>query len=94
MSRFTETEIRFLLGAPSVENYGGDVVSGHFEDMRKKGCPEHLFNRVVEDRARRLKGKRLQEFRNLTSGATVPTVQATPQAEQKLVSQIEAEKLF
>ena len=92
--QFSEKEIRFLLGSPTVEMYGGEVVGGHFEDMRAKGCPEHIFNRVLESRARKA-GSKFIEFRKRNNpGASTKEFETARATGGSLESEITASKLF
>jgi len=86
----SEPEIKFLLGSQLVEYATADNGSRRslspMTDIRELGCPSHVFERVLEDRARRL-GSRFAEFRNRQR-----TEAAAPQGD--LESRIEAAKLF
>jgi hypothetical protein len=61
--QFTEKELRFLFGTKTSELGTGELVPGHWEDMRERGCPEALFLKIATDRARR-SGKSFAEFRS------------------------------
>lgn len=75
---FTENEVRFLARAH------GRLVP--IADIRQLGCPEAIFNRILEDRARKL-GNVFTEFRaGIKSTATA--------TEANLAAEIAANKLF
>jgi hypothetical protein len=68
---FTSEEVRFLLGTHPVERAvhdGREVLSGG-ADLRALGCPERLFLRVLEGRARKI-GNKFAEFRAAQRPAT------------------------
>ena len=75
---FTENEVRFLSNA-----------HGRLQpivDVRKLGCPESVFNRILEDRAKKL-GNTFTEFRATHS-------QPSTAEETSLAAEIAANKLF
>ena len=75
---FTENEVRFLSNAhPRLQ----PII-----DMRKLGCPESVFNRILDDRAKKL-GNAFTEFR--ASHNEPPTAE-----EANLAAEIAANKLF
>jgi hypothetical protein len=80
--KFSEAEIRFLLQSHRLENATVSRSLATAVDLRSLGCPERIFNRVLEDRARRL-GAKFTEFRS------------QPKApETDLDSRVQAAKLF
>lgn len=78
--KFTDNEVRFLLAAHAVEHAAGTTRPlGAAVDLREIGCPEPIFNRLLEERARRL-GNKFIEFRaahNVTSGDALFTLIAS-----------------
>lgn len=102
MSKFSEPEIRFLLGAHTVERAVGNAINvKHFlspilNDPRDIGMPEHMFDRILEDRADRL-GNKFAEFRAHQRGASAPGgyhLTKTKDDADSLAAQIESTKLF
>jgi hypothetical protein len=87
--RFTEAEVRFLIG----EHYapgGQREVLRPITDTRKLGCPEPLFFKVLEQRAKKL-GKSLAEFR-AQMGAAPRCPNCSPQGD--LAGQVQGTRLF
>jgi hypothetical protein len=85
--KFDEAEIRFLLQPHGIETANGRTRElRSMVDLRTLGCPAHLLERVLEDRARKL-GNKFTEFRNQQAAPV-----ATPQP--SLVDQVAAAKLF
>lgn len=75
--QFTEAEVRFLLSEHPIETATGCGPRRlpPAADLRELGCPEPIFARVLDSRARRL-GRRFSEFRAAhatpsTSGLTL-----------------------
>jgi hypothetical protein len=61
--QFNEKEIRFLMTSQQVENsIGGNRRPAEAVDLREIGCPPQIFNRILEQRARKL-GNKFAEFR-------------------------------
>jgi len=91
---FTDAEIRFLMQSHPVEH----ATTGRSQtrempataDLRQIGCPEKIFFRVLEDRARRL-GSKFTEFR---AAQRAVSAQVAPSPGSSLESEIQAAKLF
>jgi len=82
---FSEPEIQFLMQSHKVET--ADKVNrclAAVSDLRNLGCPASVFNRVLEDRARKL-GSRFVEWRNRRGETTPP---------DDLSQRIQGSKLF
>lgn len=62
--KFTPEEMRFLMQPRVVENAarGGKEPLNKIVDMRELGCPEPIFERTLERRAKKL-GRVFAEFR-------------------------------
>lgn len=72
---YNEAEIKFLMTAShQVENASGNRMLRDTVDLRAIGCPERMFNRLLEQRARKA-GSRFAEFRSQNQ-LTVPTVKS------------------
>jgi len=82
---FTENEVRFILGIHEIETATCiRTVLGPANDLRSLGCPTRIFERILEQRAKKL-GNKFAEFRAanpISTGTTTPALQA------------ESEKLF
>jgi hypothetical protein len=68
---YTASEVGFLLGAHPLElavANGRDVLPADC-DLRALGCPERIFHRILEQRARKL-GNTFTEFRATQRPAT------------------------
>ncbi len=87
--QFTELEVRFLIGEHHTPGGEREVLRG-IVDTRKLGCPEHLFFKVLEQRARKL-GKSFAEFRAQVAAPHCPN--CSPR-QDGLASQVQAVKLF
>lgn len=97
METFSEKEIAFLtthhVETIETATLGRTVIRQRrimeeVRDLRQLGCPQSLFFRVLEQRAKQL-GRAWVEFRNSQrSAAPVPT------GESDLASAVEAAKLF
>jgi hypothetical protein len=60
---YSEAEIAFLTQSHRVETADRRSRTMPFvTDLRQIGCPPHIFNRILEDRARRL-GRAFAEWR-------------------------------
>jgi hypothetical protein len=81
---FSESEINFLM-QKHVETAAGNRTLKPVQDLREMGCPLPIFNRILEDRARKL-GNKFAEFRSSNKPSTL--------ADAPLDSQIEAVKLW
>jgi hypothetical protein len=87
---FTEKEIQFLIGRHKVETADKGrqrALGAPMSDLREIGCPDKIFNRMLEDRAWKL-GPLWFEFRNRQRA-----LQAAAPADD-LASRVEASKLF
>jgi hypothetical protein len=82
---FSESEVRFLLGVHALETASGTRFIKEGQDLAQLGCPERIFQRVLEDRARRL-GSKFTQFRAAQGHGSAPAVD--------LDQSIEASKLF
>jgi len=86
--KFSESEIRFLIQSHPIETATGrrEVLLTPAVDLRTIGCPAHIFEAVLECRARKL-GNKFVEFRSqqvsLAKIASSPTL-----------AELEAERLF
>ncbi len=60
--KFTEAEVRFLIGEHRLETATCGRGLRAAVDMRELGCPAAIFEKILEDRARRL-GTKFTEFR-------------------------------
>lgn len=75
--QFTEKEIQFLIRPHKTETaHLGCRALSAAQDLRTLGCPAAIFNRVLEDRARRL-GTKFVEFRNEQHVEQTQSVPAT-----------------
>jgi len=82
---FSEPEIQFLMQSHKVET--ADRINRSLAavaDLRTLGCPASIFDRVLEDRARKL-GSRFVEWRNRRSETKPP---------DDLAQRVEGSKLF
>ena len=86
---YTEQEIAFLMQPQRTANAER---SSHplaaSVDIRTLGCPTHIFNRLLEDRARKL-GPKFTEFRNRQCATRIEA--ATP---ADLDTRVAASSLF
>jgi hypothetical protein len=100
--QYSEAEIRFLMRPHRIETSTGRSWEMHeVVDLRTINCPESIFERVLQDRARRLnaQGGKFTEFRNAhrpTAPVPAPparqtTVTPTPSS---LDADLAAAKLF
>jgi len=62
MQFFTESEVRFLLQSFPAESATGNRPLKPAVDMRNIGCPDAVFARILESRAKQL-GRKFTEFR-------------------------------
>ncbi|MFZ0820036.1 MAG: hypothetical protein WAM91_08190 [Candidatus Acidiferrales bacterium] len=85
--QFSPEEIRFLL-AGHVERAATTArpILREAVDLREIGCPDVIFNSVLEQRARKL-GRKFVEFRAAHSATAIP-------GELALEDRISAAKLF
>ena len=79
--RFNAAEIRFLQQENATRRLRA------LGDLRELGCPGHIFERILEDRASRL-GSDFAKFKSEQSAAVVAPTQPG------LAERIEAAKLF
>jgi hypothetical protein len=87
---YTEPEIRFLLQrhrTETADRSSHPLAEGI--DLRQLGCPARLFEKILEQRARKL-GPAFAEFRN--SQRSISTEAAPSAAELTML--LNAEKLF
>jgi hypothetical protein len=90
---FTEEEVRFLSCAYQKEYATGQRELRGMIDMRKYGCPDAIFNRILEHRARKL-GSRFTEFRTQQNRLREEQSQRLTQPEQSLADRVAAAKLW
>jgi len=84
--QFNEREIKFLIQPHVVEHAAiGQRSLRESVDLRELGCPERLFERILEFRAQRL-GAKFAEFRGQHQEAPAPA--------ESLESKIQSSKLF
>ena len=70
--KFTEAEVKFLLKSHRIENAAGQARELRAStNLSELGCPRSVFDRVLEDRARRLGGK-FAEFRAMSMARPAP----------------------
>ena len=76
--QFTQQEVAFLLKPHKLEtaDRNGQRTISAALDLRTLGCPQVIFTRVLEDRARKL-GSKFVEFRNQQYAELAPSVPAT-----------------
>jgi hypothetical protein len=68
---FTESEVRFLMQPHKAEHATGNRELSPVRDLRMMGCPSRIFEKILEDRARKL-GRKFVEFRSSNEIAPAP----------------------
>lgn len=90
--QYSEPEIKFLMGQHKVERAmlnGEQRGLGAILDLREIGCPPHVFEKILEDRAQKL-GRKFVEFRMSQQRDR----EAVPIPASDLDTRVEASKLF
>ena len=86
MYSYSESEIRWLSGGHQIETAAGPRELKSLVDVRQLGCPPSVFERVLQDRERKMQ-KAFTEFRQ--SNKSVTSMEAP-----SLEMQIAESKLF
>ena len=91
---FTQEEVRFLLEPRRIE-YANKMVYELRQavDTRDLGCPEHIFFRVLEDRAKRM-GTKFWEFRKAHQPQETRSFSAVEHSKENLLLHVESSKIF
>ncbi len=93
MQTLTQEELRFVLQSHQKEYATGQRELRSAVDMRSYGCPDAIFNKILEFRIRRL-GPRFTEFRNSQNKLRDEQSQRLAAPEQSLADRVQSAKLF